>query len=163
MEGKFMGYISNGRLYGVRWDDLTDYKRAFNELGYSKLLDLFKDVVWVTPPDDMSVGKADRMGFKYNNLGFSVLCEKRDTRKTIKCIYRIEKYLHKEFDNPALDGMLSDEDNENLRKKIGTHLKDLISSDKLYLFNKSYKFDNDYKNAEEYFVVDFDKQLVYEK
>lgn len=162
MEDIFYGYIENKKLYGILYHKDDSLKKIIKDLGFSDSKRLFNQAKWVSPSHDMSVDEADFIGYDYPSYLFIELCRTKSIMETLKAQYSIIKFLNSRTNDPVFDGVLDDESEKELKQETKQELKKLKNAKVLELFNQAYKVGGDYKNAEKYFIVDFDDNRILE-
>lgn len=162
MKDTFYGYIANGELYGIFYEKDDSLKNVVEELGFKETKGLFEQAKWVLPSSEMSEREADNMGCTYPKYLFIELCRTKSIKETLETQHGIMKALNSRPNDPVFDGMLDEESEKELQEEAKNTLNDLKNAKVLELFNQAYKLKGDYRNAEKYYVVDFDENRVNE-
>lgn len=160
MDDVFYGYILDGKLFGILYKEDNSLKQIIDELGFTDTKNLFKEIKWITHKPDMDMEDVDLMQYEYPTYLFIELCRKKNILETLKVQYKIMKFLNSKSGDPSFDGVLDEESEKELKAETKKELTDLKNAKVLEIFNQAYKVSGDYRNAEKYFVVDFDNERV---
>lgn len=163
MNEVFYGYLLKGELYGIFYKENNSLKEIIKDLGLEETKELFKEIKWSSPAPDMEEREAEAMNYDYDEVLFIKLCEKRSVEEALNIKYKAMKALNSRSNDPVFDGALDEESEKELKEETKKTLDDLKNANALELFNQAYKLKGDYRNAEKYYVVDFDGNRVKEK